>query len=178
MNNLRRLAWGNVVDAAFRSGVYELCESFKWQERHAEYLMACMAFETGETFSPSVVNAAGSGATGLIQFMPITARGLGTTVQALAAMTAVQQLEYVKKYFAPYYKKVDTLADMYMSILMPKYVGASESVAIFSGGTAYRQNSGLDADKDGLITKREAAAKVQAKLVRGLTAGRVWFADS
>ena len=35
-------------------------------------LMAVMSFETGGTFSPSIPNAAGSGATGLIQFMPST----------------------------------------------------------------------------------------------------------
>ena len=39
-----------------------------------EYLLAVMSFETGGTFSPGVRNAAGSGATGLIQFMPATAR--------------------------------------------------------------------------------------------------------
>lgn len=32
--------------------------------------MACMAFETGETFSPNEPNKADSGAVGLIQFMP------------------------------------------------------------------------------------------------------------
>ena len=37
-------------------------------------LMAVMSFETGGTFNPNIRNAAGSGATGLIQFMPSTAR--------------------------------------------------------------------------------------------------------
>lgn len=41
--------------------------------------MAAMAFESGETFSPSIKNAAGSGAVGLIQFMPSTAKALGTS---------------------------------------------------------------------------------------------------
>ena len=41
-------------------------------------LMAVMSFETGGTFNPGIRNAAGSGATGLIQFMPSTAAGLGT----------------------------------------------------------------------------------------------------
>ena len=38
--------------------------------------MAVMSFETGGTFDPGIRNAAGSGATGLIQFMPSTAAGL------------------------------------------------------------------------------------------------------
>lgn len=48
------------------------------------------------------VNAPGSGAIGLIQFMPSTAKGLGTSTSALKQMTAVDQLAYVEKYFAPY----------------------------------------------------------------------------
>ena len=49
-------------------------------------LLAVMNFETGGTFDPAVKNRAGSGATGLIQFMPSTAKGLGTSTDALAKM--------------------------------------------------------------------------------------------
>lgn len=178
MNKLRRLTWGSAVSAEFRDEIFRICADFAWSDAHAEYLMACIAFETGETFNPSVRNAAGSGATGLIQFMPTTARGLGTTVEALASMSAVSQLAYVQRYFLPYYLKINSLSDMYMAILLPKYVGKSDASVLFSGGVAYRQNAGLDSDKDGMVTKREAAAKVQAKFERGLGAGRVWFADS
>jgi hypothetical protein len=59
--------------------------------------MAAMAFETGGSFSPAVPNKAGSGAVGLIQFMPSTAKGLGTSTEALKKMSAVQQLDFVKK---------------------------------------------------------------------------------
>lgn len=65
----------------------------------AQWLVDVMAFETGGTFSPGISNGAGSGATGLIQFMPDTARGLGTSTGALAGMTRTQQLRYVEKYF-------------------------------------------------------------------------------
>lgn len=129
--------------------------------------MACIAFESGETFSPAVRNAAGSGATGLIQFMPATAVSLGTTTAALARMSAEQQLEYVQRYFQPYAKRIGSLSDMYMAILMPKYVGRPESDVIFFGGVAYRQNSGLDANSDGAVTKAEATSRVAAKLAKG-----------
>jgi len=33
---------------------------------------------------------------------------------------------------------------------------------------AYEQNAGLDSNKDGKVTKQEAAAKVKAKLAKGL----------
>ena len=47
---------------------------------------------------PHRVNPNG-GATGLIQFVPRTARNLGTTTHELGRMTAVQQLAYVEKYY-------------------------------------------------------------------------------
>jgi len=65
----------------------------------AQWLADVMAFETGGTFATHVPNAAGSGATGMIQFMPATARSLGTSTSALAAMTRTQQMVYVEKYF-------------------------------------------------------------------------------
>lgn len=164
-----KLAWGKKVDCRFREAVFRICLDFKWSGEHADWLMSCMAFESGETFSPSIKNFAGSGATGLIQFMPSTAIGLGTTVKDLAAMTPVQQLRYVKWYFRPYYRRINSLSDMYMAILMPKYVGEPEDAVLFRDGTiAYRQNSGLDGDRDGLITKKEAAAMVHKKLVKGM----------
>lgn len=161
------LRWGQKVSPAFRAKLLRITRGFGWPDEHASWLMSCMAFESGETFSPSIKNAAGSGATGLIQFMPSTARGLGTTTDALAQMTAEQQLDYVKAYFTPYASRINSLADMYMAILMPKYVGQPDSAVLFSAGVAYRQNSGLDADKDGKVTKAEAASKVAAKYIKG-----------
>jgi hypothetical protein len=167
----KKLAWGAKVSPEFRGKVLGICGSFRWPRFYANYLMACMAFETGETFRSDITNAAGSGATGLIQFMPSTAAGLGCTTTDLACMSAEEQLGMVERYFKPYAKRIQNLPDMYMSILMPKYVGRPDSTVIFSGGVAFRQNSGLDANRDGLITKGEAAAKVQAKLIKGLKPG-------
>ena len=132
--------------------------------------MACMAFETGRTFSPSIKNP-GSSATGLIQFMASTAIGLNTTVDALAKMSAVEQLDYVARYFEPYRGRLKTLADTYMAILWPAGVGKPDDHPIFGGGSpAYLANKGLDANKDGNVTKAEAAAKVAAMLAEGLLA--------
>jgi hypothetical protein len=161
------LAWGQKVSPTFRAKVIEICRGFGWTNEHASWLMSCMAFESGETFSPSVKNAAGSGATGLIQFMPATARGLGTSTEALASLSAVQQLDYVQRYFKPYAARIKSLPDMYMAILLPKYVGQPESSVLFSGGIAYRQNAGLDTNRDGRVTKAEAAGKVVAKFIKG-----------
>lgn len=124
------------LEPGFKDHVIDLAGELGCDPSH---LMAAMAFETGETFSPSIRNKL-SGATGLIQFMPATAKGLGTTTADLAQMSAVAQLAFVRKHFLLF---------------------ARPSVQ-------YEQNAGLDANKDGTVTKEEAAAKVQAKLLRGM----------
>lgn len=165
-----KMCWGAVVPADFRRGVIEMCvDTPGWKIDQVNDLMACLAFESGATFSPSVRNRAGSGAIGLIQFMPSTAGYLGTTPHDLAAMTAVQQLAYVKKYFGPYASRIHSLSDMYMAILLPKYVGKSDDSVLFSGGIAYRENSGLDTNKDGMVTKAEATGKVRQIQKEGFT---------
>ena len=71
-------------------------------------LYAVMSFETGGSFNPGIRNAAGSGATGLIQFMPSTARGLGTTTEALAGMSRVEQMQYVESIYQTKVSVVET----------------------------------------------------------------------
>jgi peptidoglycan hydrolase-like protein with peptidoglycan-binding domain len=129
------------------------------------FLLAVMAFETGGTFSPSVKNAAGSGATGLIQFMPKTATALGTSTDDLAAMTAEDQLDVVAKYFKPYRGKLKTIEDTYIAVLLPKAVGKGGDFVLFKKpSTAYTQNKGLDLDGDGEITVADAADRVRKML--------------
>lgn len=169
-----KVAWGNKVSREFVDKVIKICEDFRWSDDHVSWLMACMAFESGETFSPRIYNAAGSGSVGLIQFMPPTAKGLGTSNKELSLMSGIEQLDYVKAYFKPYYNKIRDLPSMYMAILMPKYIDKPLSNVLFLQGTvAFRQNSGLDANHDGKITKAEAASLVTAKYLKGLRDGYV-----
>ncbi|MBV9760224.1 MAG: hypothetical protein JO340_06655 [Acidobacteriaceae bacterium] len=163
---LQTIAWGAKVSSDFKARVLDLCDNLGME---ADYLMSAMAFESGETFSASIRNQA-SGATGLIQFMPSTAVHMGTTIDELAAMTPVAQLEYVEKYFQPYRNRLQTLEDHYMAILWPAAIGKQDSFVLFAEPSkAYQQNAGLDADKDGKVTKYEAAAKVRAKYEIGKT---------
>jgi Transglycosylase SLT domain len=164
------LAWGAKVSAVFRDRVKWIGDDLGLNPND---LMACMAWESGRSFRADIKNMAGSGATGLIQFMPATARSLGTTVEALARMTPEDQLNFVWKYFAPFKGKLKTLSDIYMAILWPKAVGQPDDYALFTGGVAYRQNAGLDTNKDGRVTKREAAAKVMGLLDEGLRPGNI-----
>lgn len=164
------LAWGAKVSAVFRDRVRWMAEDLQLE---ANDLMACMAWESGRSFRADVKNMAGSGATGLIQFMPATARSLGTTVEALAAMTAEDQLNFVWKYFKPHKGRLTSLADIYMAILWPAAVGKADDFALFTGGVAYRQNAGLDTNRDGKVTKAEAARKVLGLLEEGLRPGNI-----
>lgn len=165
------LAWGRKVSQAFRDRVRLLADQLAMPQDGADWLMACMAWESGRSFSASVVNGAGSGAVGLIQFMPDTARGLGTSTAALAALTPEQQLEFVGKYFKPYAGKLHLLSDVYMVILWPAAVGKPDSTILWNKDTrptTYKQNSGLDGDHNGEITKAEAASRVHDLYVEGL----------
>jgi hypothetical protein len=169
-----RLAWGARVDASFRQKAVAVATNIGCDPSH---LMACMAFETGETFSPSVRNP-NSSATGLIQFMTgpdSWAVEHGYTRERLMSMTPVEQLDVVAEYFEPYRGRLRTLADVYMAILWPKAVGLSDDAIIFGPGSrAYLANRGLDLNNDGAVSKSEAAAHVAKKLAKGLLPGNVF----
>lgn len=165
------IAWSAKVSPEFVERVICIANNLLMGSDGPDILMSCMAWETGETFSPTILNGSGSQARGLIQFMPNTAKSLGTSSDELAKMTAVQQLDYVEKYFMPYKGKVKTLSDAYMCILYPKAIGKKEEYCLFdrdSTPIAYRQNSGVDLNKDGKVTKAEAAQCVMNKLTKGL----------
>ena len=90
-------------------------------------------------FDPAAKNLAGSGATGLIQFMPPRAKALGTTTEELAKMTAKEQMKYVKKYFsadnlgAGNLKKLrdnPTRQNLNMAVFYPKGIGQDPSTEL------------------------------------------------
>jgi len=165
----KKIAWGNKVSEAFKLKVIEISSDL---DLAPDYLMSCMAFETGETFSATIKNAAGSGAVGLIQFMPSTAKGLGTSIEKLEKLSSIEQLQYVKSYFLPQKGKLNTLEDVYMAILYPAAVGKPVGHVLFEEGKkTYEQNKGFDSNKDGKITLQEISAKVRQKYDRGLSQG-------
>jgi hypothetical protein len=155
-------------DTEFTQGVTNLAKKYNVPE---DYLYAVMGFETGGTFDPSVKNQAGSGATGLIQFMDSTAEGLGTTTDKLAGMSRSEQLVYVDKYFSGKGIEGGSLSDIYMAVLFPAAVGKPDDFVLFGKGAmsgytgkAYEQNKGLDKNNDGSITKAEASESVSRYL--------------
>lgn len=214
------LIWGGHpnVNCEFRKKVVEICRDL-WGEKNkikmANNLMAVFRWESGDTFKSDVPNQANSGGTGLIQFMPGTAKSLLgyditienvknyfgqkynrktnlkedwylKRVKEFADMTAIQQLDYVKKYFEPLRGKTVEFVDFYLQVLFPASSQKDDHIVFassldklvtrtFESGklrdlriSAYNQNSGLDINKDGVIWKSEIKTKVQIYITEGL----------
>lgn len=128
------------------------------------FIAAVMSRESG--FNPQAVNPF-TKATGLIQFMPNTAKILGTTVEALFGMTAIGQLFFVEKYFKPFAAKLKTPGDYYMAVFMPAHIGKPRDFVLFrKGEKGYEQNAGLDLDKDGVITVGDVTRAIETTVER------------
>ena len=123
-------------------------------------LMGVIDIETGGKFSASAQNKI-TKATGLIQFMPKTAEGLGTSIENLAKMTEIEQLDYVEKYFEKCIKshKIQGQIDgatLYAMVFWPVASNKEDDYLITNKGTEiYKYNSVLDANKDDRITKSD-----------------------
>jgi hypothetical protein len=148
---------------------------------HPGDLLAVMRFESG--LRPDAVNPT-SHAVGLIQLLPRNAADLlglpitpdrnARAVETFAAMSADEQLDYVEAYFEKVLggRGADNLRDAYMAVFYPAAVGRGDGYVLGRaddarafGRAVYRQNAGLDANADGVITAGEAAKRVSG--VRG-----------
>jgi hypothetical protein len=140
---------------SFEQGVRKVSHKL---EIPPEWLMAVMHAES--KFDAAVKNHKGSGATGLIQWMPATAKDFNTTVQQLGHLNHVQQLEYVYKYLdqkrRAHAKEYETLTDLYLAILYPRAMSEEYCYTMYADPSeAYKLNKGLDQDKDGRVTVQD-----------------------
>ena len=92
-----------------------------------------------------------SRAVGLIQFLPNTAKFLGTDTLALQHMQVSEQLDYVRKYLRIQLvgRKINDFTDLYLVVFRPSAIGQSEDYVISEKGSiisnqnpAYRSNDG------------------------------------
>lgn len=140
--------------AAFEEKVREVAE-----ELHVapEWLMAVMHAES--RFDASVSNHKGSGATGLIQWMPATAKDFDITVEKLRNMNHIEQLDFVYRYLDAKRRKhrqYKSLTDLYLAILYPRALEEEYCFSLYQNPErAYKMNSGLDEDKDGRVTVQD-----------------------
>lgn len=122
------------------------------------------------SMDPAKVNT-DSGAIGIIQFMPDTAAGLGTTTSDIAQMSGSQQLDLALQYYQQLQKahgQAQTLADAYLLTFYPAAVGEAPDYVL--GGTNTdgtpttralsigKENEALDIGKKGYLTKSDITA--------------------
>lgn len=120
------------------------------------WLMQIMWFES--KLEPQAVNPI-THATGLIQFMPDTAKQLGTSAEALKQMTNLQQLDFVYKYFLPFKGKLKSFRDTYFAVFFPTAIDKPGEWILqtknLSSKLIAKFNSIFDLNKDGQITVNE-----------------------
>lgn len=123
-----------------------------------DWLMVVMYAES--RLNPAAYNSNG-GASGLIQFMPSTAKWLGTTTAKLRSMSNVDQLDWVYKYFYSLGAtgKMKSVYDLYLVTFFPIALGKPDSWILESKDlSAYKiaaNNKIIDLNKDGKITVGE-----------------------
>ena len=162
--------FGSEIAMQFKKKVIEVSKNLGVAP---DYIMACIALETGEQFDPKIKNPK-STATGLIQFMESTARALGTTTAELSKMSHVRQMDYVEQYFVMTARNVKvptnqwSLSDLYFAIFTPSLIKMPAGSAIYKKGQkAYEDNLFHDRDKNGAISKEEIAENISIFYKRG-----------
>ena len=122
-----------------------------------EWLMSVMYSES--KFDASARNSKGSGATGLIQWMPATAKDFDITVEKLRNLNHIEQLDFVYKYMNRVRKKYgsfDSLTEVYLAILYPKAIGEDYCYTLYaSPSRSYKMNTILDENKDSRVTVKD-----------------------
>ena len=154
---------------AFIARVKQLAKTFN---ANPNWFMALFNSETGGTFKADTYNRSGSGAVGLIQFMPRTAQDLGATTSFLASLSNVAQLDWVEKYIRRQLANIGLMAikdydDLYLLVFYPVAVGKPDAYTIPLSGIGYRQNAGIDVNKDGVITVADFKAFIRSKIPVG-----------
>lgn len=144
----------------------KVCAIAKEINCNANELMGVMNSESGVTTRAKNFHG---GATGLIQFMPATAKALGTTTSALNNMGALEQLDWVRKFYQSNLKMVGfksgeklDAGTLYTLTFLPAY--ARREVLTQKGHKFYTYNAGLDVNNDGQITKTDLANRVHSKM--------------
>lgn len=101
-------------------------------------LLFVMNSESG--LNPAALNPSG-GASGLIQFMPMTLAAYGLTPEELRAMTREEQLPYVERFLRPYAgKKLSSVGRIHQALMAPASLDVAtrpDDVIAARGGKRY-----------------------------------------
>jgi hypothetical protein len=111
-------------------------------------------------------------ATGLIQFMPFTAKSLDTSIESLRSMSALDQLDYVEKFYRKngnLISKIKSPEEAYFLVFYPAALLHNDDFVLGSEVSPQRarliknQNAPFDTNSDGGITKGEIKQFVRKK---------------
>jgi hypothetical protein len=178
---LPKIAFGAKVSYGFKAKVIDICKRLGMDPNQ---LMACMYRESAGSLSPSKWNTRGADAVGLLQFTGPTAINMGTTTAALAAMSAVDQLDYVEKFFQPYKSRLRTVGDVYCAMFCIFGIGKPPDFVLYdaSGQTPdgrkhptsyYTENANFDIGKKLNITKGDLMREGQNMVSLGLSPANI-----
>jgi hypothetical protein len=128
--------------------------------------------QPGDTQDPAKRSA--NRATGLIQFMPDTAKLLGTTTTALYNMSNTEQLGYVYKYFKPWTGKIKSYFDLYFVTFLPDAIGKPDDYVLQTSkkpaSLIAKQNPFFDVNKDGKLTVGEIRRRMYESIPKAIVA--------
>ncbi|MBS9783773.1 transglycosylase SLT domain-containing protein [Candidatus Gracilibacteria bacterium] len=137
-------------------------------------LVTVMMSESG--MNPQAINDK-SNASGLIQFMPETAEGLGTSVSEIQQMSGLEQLDYVERYFKKNNRghRLDSVEKLYLATFYPNALSKgddyiigfdskkTEEVNIKNAEKIAKKNRGITKDVNGFITRKSFRKYVENK---------------
>jgi murein DD-endopeptidase MepM/ murein hydrolase activator NlpD len=158
------LYWGKYFSCQERKKIIEIANRLGCKP---DYLTSAMALETKGTFNPALINEWGY--TGLVQIGLDAAKDInrrkGVNISAgkngnLKDMTKFEQLIYVEYYLEPFKGKLNTLADLYLAILMPVDCGKGNQVS----HVVFDKNLILDYNSKGKVIKNTKWVRKKAYL--------------
>ena len=127
-----------------------------------EWLMALIDSES--EFNMLGKNRKGSGAFGLLQWMPSTFEEMDIDK---VSTSPLRQLKYVEQYLNLQQKRFgnfDNFTDLKLSVLYPRAVNKSNNFVLYQKpNRAYYQNKGLDWNKDGRVTVGDIEGKMKRR---------------
>jgi len=115
-NKLATKMWGYA--AYKREVIFELQKLAKKRNVKWEWLVLTIH---SESRGKAWIQNKYSNATGIIQWLPSTARSLGTSVKKLQRMNVVEQIPYIDKYFESHrlFDYVRSYEDLYLGVFHP-----------------------------------------------------------
>jgi hypothetical protein len=150
---------------AFRAGLYSLATLNGW---NPDAIAAVISHESG--FDPSA-RSSSSSAAGLLQIINATARALGTTSDAIAEMSAEEQLPIIEAFYSRFLGQAGIPLEDYLLVGYGRNdaIGQPDGYPLDCAESLdpaerrrYEVNAGLDAGGKGCITAGDVRASIRA----------------